>query len=204
MLRLYDFVDSGNGYKVRLILSQLGRRYEYVEVDILAGESRTPEFLVVNPNARIPVIVLEDGRVLSESNAILAYLAEDTPYLPGDAFARAQVLQWLFFEQYNLEPNIAVARFWLKHGLEEANRGRLPEKWKGGYGALEVLEHRLRSHPFLVGDTYTVADIGLYAYTHVAGEGRFELGPYPAVRGWMERVSEQPGHVSITDNPAAR
>jgi glutathione S-transferase len=204
MLRLYDFLDSGNGYKVRLMLSQLGRRYEYVEVDILAGESRTPEFLRINPNGRIPVIVLDDGRVLSESNAILTYLAEGTRYLPGDAFARAQVLQWLFFEQYTLEPNIAVARFWLKHGLEETNRGRLSEKWKGGYGALEVLEHRLRNHRFLVDDTYTVADIGLYAYTHVADEGRFELGPYPAVRGWMERVREQPGHIPITENPAAR
>lgn len=204
MLRLYDFLDSGNGYKVRLLLNQLGRAYDYVEVDILSGQSRTPEFLGINPNGRIPVIVLEDGRALSESNAILAYLAEGTPYMPGDAFTRAKALQWLFFEQYNLEPNIAVARFWLKHGQEEANRERLQEKWKGGYAALEVLEHRLRRHRFLVGDTYTIADIGLYAYTHVAGEGRFDLGPYPAVREWMERVHEQPGHIPITDNPATR
>ena len=197
MLRLHDYLASGNGYKCRLLLHQLGIPYERVELDILKGETRTPEFLAKNPNGRIPALELEDGTVLAESDAILFYLAEGTPFLPEDRLGRAQVLQWLFFEQYSHEPFIAVVRFILHFLPEDPRRADLPRLEKGGHAALGVMERRLAAHPFLVADRYTIADIALYAYTHVAGEGGFDLTAYPAVSSWLDRVAAQPGHVGI-------
>ncbi len=198
MLRLYDFLSSGNGYKCRLLLHQLQLPFERIELDILKGETRTPEFLARNPNGRIPALELEDGTVLAESNAILCYLADGTPFLPQGRLARAQVLQWLFFEQYSHEPFIAVARF-IHHFLPEDSprRAELPRLEQGGRAALGVMEQRLTGHPFLVADRYTIADIALYAYTHVAGEGGFDLAAYPGVLAWLDRVGGQPGHVGI-------
>ena len=199
MLTLYDYLSSGNGYKCRLLLAQLGIPYRRVELDIIQGETRTPQFLARNPNGRIPALELEDGTVLSESDAILFYLAEGTPYLPDDRLGRAQVLQWLFFEQYSHEPFIAVARF-ICHLLppDTPRRAELPRLEKGGHAALGVMERRLADHPFLVADRYTIADIALYAYTHVAGEGEFDLAGYPGVRAWLARVAGQPRHLPIT------
>ena len=199
MLTLYDYLSSGNGYKCRLLLAQLGIPYRRVELDILKGETRTPEFLARNPNGRIPALELEDGTVLSESDAILFYLAEGTPFLPDDRLGRARVLQWLFFEQYSHEPFIAVARFIL-HLLppDTPRRAELPRLHQGGHAALAVMERRLAEHPFLVADRYTIADIALYAYTHVSDEGGFDLAGYPGVQAWMERVAGQPGHLAIT------
>ena len=199
MLRLYDFHDSGNGYKVRLALAQLRIPYEYVEVNILAGESRTAEFLEKNINGRIPVLELEDGRHLSESNAILVYLADGTPLLPEERWSRAQVFQWLFFEQYSHEPNIATSRFWLRHtDFDSHRRRRYAEKIKDGTSALQVMEAHLSTCSFFVADRYTIADIALYAYTHVADEGGFDLSPFPAIRAWLDRVRAQPDHKPIT------
>ncbi len=162
MLRLHDSLISGNGYKARLLLAQLGTPHERIEVDILRGESRTPAFLEKNPNGRIPLLEAGDGRHLAESNAILFYLAEGTPYLPADRWARAQALQWMCFEQYNHEPNIAVARHWLAHlEMTEARREALPEKQRQGYIALDVMERHLSRHPFFAGDGYSSGDIAL-------------------------------------------
>jgi glutathione S-transferase len=196
---LYDYRPSGNGYKCRLLLRQLGLPYHLVELDILAGATRTASFLALNPNGRVPVLELGGGTVLAESNAILFYLAEGTAFLPDERLARAQVLQWLFFEQYSHEPFIAVARF-VRHYLapDHPRRAELPRLMAGGAAALAVMERRLAGHPFLVQDRYTIADIGLYAYTHVAEEGGFDLAPYPAVAAWLDRVRAQPGHVAIT------
>jgi glutathione S-transferase len=205
MLKLYDFLESGNGYKCRLLLSQLGRPFELILKDILKGETRTAEFLAINPNGRIPVLVLEDGRRLAESGAILVYLAEGTPFLSDDVYERAQALQWLFFEQYNHEPAIAVARFW-RHFLTDEVAGdaymerALSEKMEKGNQALDVMERHLGTHAFFVGERYSIADIALYAYTHVADEGGFDLGAYPNIRAWLDRVAEQPGHVLITQS----
>jgi glutathione S-transferase len=199
MLTLYDYLSSGNGYKCRLLLHQLGIPYRRMDLDILKGETRTPEFLAKNPNGRIPALELEEGIVLAESDAILFYLAEGTPFLPADRVGRAQTLQWLFFEQYSHEPFIAVARF-INHLLppDTPRRAELPRLEQGGYAALGVMERRLADHPFLVADRYTIADIALYAYTHVADEGGFDLGGYPGVRAWLARVAEQPRHLRIT------
>ena len=198
MLKLYDFLPSGNGYKVRLLLHQLGIPFERIELDITRGESRTPEFLARNPNGRIPTLELEDGSCLAESNAIQWYLAEGTPFLPDDRALRARVLQWMFFEQYSHEPYIAVVRFWIHEGLDVGKEAEVEERRKRGYEALDVMEGHLGSHPFFVADRYTIADIALYAYTHVAHEGGFDLTPYPAVTSWLERVRSQPEHVPIT------
>jgi glutathione S-transferase len=199
LLRLYDFHDSGNGYKVRLLLGQLGIPYEYVEVDILAGKSRTPEFLDKNVNGKIPVLQLEDGRCLAESNAILFYLAEGTPFLPAQRWAKAQVMQWMCFEQYSHEPNIATSRFWLRHTeFDSHRRRRYAEKIKDGTAALQVMETHLAGNTFFVAERYTIADIALYAYTHVADEGGFDLSPFAAIRRWLDRVRAQPGHKPIT------
>jgi glutathione S-transferase len=199
VVRLYDStIPSGNGYKVRLLLSHLGHRYERVLLDILAGETRRAEHLTRNPNGRIPVVELDDGTFLSESNAILVYLAEGTPWWPADRLGRARCLQWMFFEQYSHEPNIATSRFWYYAGLAEGREAALAEKHKAGHAALGVMESRLAQTPFFVGEQYSVADIALYAYTHVAGEGHFDLTPYPAVRSWLDRVRAQPRHVTMT------
>jgi glutathione S-transferase len=201
-LRLYDFYDSGNGYKVRLLLALLGIAYDYVEMDILAGETRTPEFLEKNPNGRIPVLELDNGTCLAESNAILFYLAEGTPYLPADRLDRARVLQWMFFEQYSHEPYIAVARFWLRHlEMSADQRTMFAEKQERGRAALAVMERHLEGRRFFVGDSCTIADIALYAYTHVAPEGGFDLAEFPRVGVWLERIRSRPGHVPITHIP---
>ena len=198
-MRLYDFLESGNGYKVRLALHQLGIPFERVEMDIVAGATRTPGFLAKNPNGRIPTLELPDGTFLAESNAILFYLADGTPLLPTDRLQRAQVLQWMFFEQYSHEPNIATSRYWLHHvELTPERRAALVEKKRAGDAALGVMETHLASRTFFVGERYTIADIALYAYTHVADEGGFDLGPFPAVRAWLARVASQPRHVPIT------
>jgi glutathione S-transferase len=200
VIRLHDNLSSGNGYKVRLLLAQLGVPFERVEYDIDRAETRTPEFLRMNPNGRVPVLELEDGRFLPESNAILFYLAEGTPFLPDDRFGRAQVLSWMFFEQYSHEPNIASPRYWITHNLPitEERRVMLEPKRKLGYAALGVMEGHLKDREFFVGDRYSIADIALYAYTHVADEGGFDLGSFPSINAWLGRVAAQPGHVPIT------
>ena len=199
MLRLYDYLPSGNGYKVRLLLRLLGRQFELVEMDIMQGETRTPDYLAKNPNGRIPLLELEDGTFLPESNAILFYLAEGTPFLPEDQLDRARALQWMFFEQYSHEPNIAVVRFWMEHaGMTPERKALLPAKREGGYAALDVMESHLADRDWFVGNGVTIADIALYAYTHVAHEGGFDLGDYPAIRGWLARLAAQPGYVPIT------
>ena len=199
MLRLYDYLPSGNGYKVRLLLTHLGIPFERIELDILKGETRTPEFLQKNLNGRIPVLEIAPGQFLAESNAIMVYLAEGTPFFPHDRWERAQVLQWMFFEQYSHEPNIATSRFWLMHGeLTEERRVALPQKRTLGYAALDVMEKHLTGRAFFVGERYSIADIALYAYTHVAHEGGFDLSRYPNIRAWLERVRAQPKHIPIT------
>ena len=192
MMRLYDNHLSGNGYKPRLLLAHLARSYERVEIDILKGESRTPEFLAMNPNGRIPVLRLDDG----------AYLAEGSRFLPADPQTRALTLQWMFFEQYSHEPNVAVARHWLRHvEMSEAQRARLSAKQEGGRAALAVMESHLGRRPWFGAEAMTVADIALYAYTHVAGEGGFDLSDYPNVTAWLARVAAQPGHVPMLPAP---
>jgi glutathione S-transferase len=198
MLKLYDFLESGNGYKVRLLLTQLGVAFERIEVDITRGESRTAEFLALNPNGRIPTLELQNGSCLAESNAIQWYLADGTKFLPGDPLERAQVLQWMFFEQYSHEPFIAVVRFWVHQGQDLGREQEVEERRKRGYDALAVMEGQLSERHFFVGERYSIADIALYAYTHVAHEGGFDLSPYPAVRRWLDRVAAQPNHIPIT------
>jgi glutathione S-transferase len=199
MIRLYDYLPSGNGYKVRLLLTQLGVPFERIELDIVKGETRTPEFLAKFPNGRIPAIEFEDGRLLFESNAILWYFAEGTSFLPADRFARAGALQWLFFEQYNHEPNIASRRFLVMHPqVQDERRALMARMLRLGHDALAVMERHLTSRDWFQGGRYSIVDIALYAYTHVAGEGGYDLLPYPAIRGWLGRVSTQPGHLPIT------
>ena len=202
MLRLYDNHLSGNGYKPRLLLAHLGKTYERIELDILEGETRTPEFLARNPNGRIPVLELENGVCIAESNAILFYLAEGSRFLPSDPLARALTLQWMFFEQYSHEPCIAVARHWVQHvEMTESRRAQLPEKQEGGRAALALMEGHLAAVDWFGGHAMNIADIALYAYTHVADEGGFELSDYPRVGDWLGRVREQPGHVPTEPAP---
>jgi glutathione S-transferase len=199
MLRLYDFLSSGNGYKVRLLLHKLDVPYERAELNIMKGETRTPEFLAKNPNGRIPALELEDGTVLAESDAILFYLAEGTPFMPADRLGRAQVLQWMFFEQYSHEPNIAVAHF-IRAFLPEDNprRSELPRLYDKGDAALGVMERHLAPRRFMVGESLTIADIALYAYTHLASKAGFDLSAYPSVESWLRRVAAEPDHIPIT------
>jgi glutathione S-transferase len=195
-MRLYDYAPSANGYKVRHLLSWLGRPYELVPVDIFAGESRTEDFLRnKNPDGRIPVLEPEPGRFLAESNAILLYLARGTPLLPEDAFTRAQVDQWLFFEQNSLEPNVGTVRFWRLTGRAGLHPETFRLRTERGHEALAAMERHLRGRTFLVEERPTVADIALYAYAHVAPEGGFDLTRYPAVSAWLARVKAQPGHI---------
>jgi len=198
--RLYDYLPSGNGYKVRLVLRQLGLPYELVELDIKHGATRTPEFLAKNPNGRIPLLEIPGQGYLAESHAIIAYLAEGSVLVPADRLGRARMWQWMCFEQYNLEPNVGTARFWIASlGRSEAELGeKLVEKRRNGHAALGVLEQGLVGRQFLVGDRYSLADVALYAYTHVAPEGGFSLDAYPAIRSWCARVAAQPEHVPIT------
>ena len=197
-MRLYDYLETGNGYKFRLLLTLLGISFERIELDIMKGETRTPEFLEINPNGRIPVLELGDGHTLSESSAILFYLAEGTPFLPDDRFERGEVLQWMFFEQYSHEPYVSVARFWL-HILQmtEEQEKALPEKHARGHAALRVMDRHLADHDYIVAGRYSIADIALYAYTHVAHEGGFDLAGYPAIGAWLGRVAAHPGHIPI-------
>jgi glutathione S-transferase len=194
---LYDSRISGNCYKVRLLLAHLGLPYERKELSV-ADRSDRPRILGgLNPALRVPTLVLDDGRPLAESNAILWYLGDGTRYIPTDRFERGQVLQWQFFEQYDHEPHIAVARFWLHYRGGEVDQAALAARHAGGYRALDAMERHLESRTFLVGERYSLADISLYAYTHVAGEGGFDLGRYAAIRAWLARVVAQPGHVTI-------
>ena len=195
---LYNSQVSGNCYKVRLLLAHLGIEYERVELSVVDRSDRAKVLGELNPALRVPTLVLDDGRPLAESNAILWYFGDGTEYVPTDPYERAQVLQWCFFEQYQHEPNIAVARFWLAYsGTPEKFTDRLPERVKAGYIALDAMERHLEGRMFLVGETYSIADIALYAYTHVAHEGSFDLRPYPAIRAWLDSVAAQPGHVPI-------
>ncbi len=199
MMKVYDFTGSGNGYKTWLLLSQLGLPFKRIECDILKGETRTLEFLKKNPNGRIPTLELADGTFLFESGAILWYLAEGTPFAPADRLARARTLQWMFFEQYSHEPYVAVARFW-KHFFDKLTpqqEAALPDIMKKGYAALDVMEKHLATHTFFVDSRYGLADIALYAYTHVAHEGGFDLSRHPHINAWLAYVKAQPGHVSI-------
>jgi glutathione S-transferase len=199
---LYNSAVSGNCYKVRLLLAHLGLEYESVDVSVVDRSKRSELLGDLNPGLRVPTMVLDDGRPLAESNAILWYFGDGTEYVPDDRYERAQVLQWQFFEQYSHEPNIAVARFWLTYsGTPERFEAELPARTRGGYAALEAMERHLEGREFFVGSRFSLADLSLYAYTHVAHEGGFELEPYTAVRGWLERVAAQPGHVAI-DAPA--
>ncbi|HEX5863591.1 MAG TPA: glutathione S-transferase family protein [Casimicrobiaceae bacterium] len=198
MLRVYGMSASGNCHKVRMALEALERPYAWTEIDTRGGGTRQPEFLAMNPNGKVPVLEIEPGTYLPESNAILWYLAEGTPLLPASALQRAQVLQWLFFEQYSHEPYIAVARFLRKfHPDPEAQRTLADSKMNGGYRALDVMEGQLARQPFFVGDRYSIADIGLYAYTHVADDGGFDLGRFPAVRAWLDRVRAEPRYAAM-------
>jgi glutathione S-transferase len=195
---LYNSAVSGNCYKVRLLLAQLGLEYEAVDVSVVDRSNRKELLGELNPGLRVPTLVLDDGRPLGESNAILWYFGDGTSYVPDDRYERAQVLQWMFFEQYSHEPYIAVVRFWLVYSeTPDAFREQVPAKMKGGYAALDAMERHLDGKTFLVGERYSIADIALYAYTHVAHEGEFDLDSYPAIRAWLDRVAGQPGHVPI-------
>ena len=200
-MRLYDFLPSGNGYKVRLLLTQLETPFDWVNLDILKGETRTDTYLAKNANGRIPLLELDDGRFIAESNAILFYLASGTHFFPQDRFAQAEVLQWMFFEQYSHEPFIAVSRFIHEFSPPgDARFQEIPMLHQKGYAALEVMEQHLSNRDFFVGDGYTIADIALYAYTHVAHEGGFDLENYSNVRRWLSTVSTQQRHILITQN----
>jgi glutathione S-transferase len=195
---LYDSGVSGNCYKVRLLFALLGLQYERREVDVVDRSDRVELLGDLNPALRVPTLVLDDGRPLAESNAILCYFAEGTPYLPHDDYERAQVLQWLFFEQYSHEPNIAVVRFWLAYSGSQPAGAEIEARRRAGYAALDAMERHLSHRAFHVGERFTIADISLYAYTHVAAEGGFDLAGYPAIREWLGRVAAHPGHTPIT------
>jgi glutathione S-transferase len=197
MFKLYEYSPSGNCYKIRLLLTQLNIPFARVETDILKGESRTPEFLLKNPNGRIPVLEIEPGKFLFESNAIMFYLSEGTEFFPTGRLERARVMQWLFFEQYSHEPFIATSRFWHMIGKADEYKEALQQKQAPGYAALGVMEQHLENQAFFVSERYTIADIGLFAYTHVAGEGGFDLTRFPAIQTWIDRVKNQPRYISI-------
>ncbi|WP_138379341.1 glutathione S-transferase family protein [Luteithermobacter gelatinilyticus] len=199
MYILHDNPHSGNAYKVRLLLSQLGVPFRSISYDVTIGETRTPDFLSrINANGRIPVVEFPDGHCLAESNAILYYFAQETDYFPTDKWGQAQVMQWLFFEQYSHEPYVAVAKFILTLLPEDSpRRAELPDLHEKGTAALQVMEAHLKDRTFLVGEQYSIADIALFAYTHVAEMGDFDLGPYPAIRTWIERVQNTPRFIPM-------
>ena len=202
MFKLYDFLPSGNGYKVRLLLTQLQISFELIELNILNKETRTPEFLHKNPNGKIPLLEIAPEQFISESNAILYYLSQGTEYFPQDKYEQTQVMQWLFFEQYSHEPNLATPRYWISV-LKQPDRyqEQIEQKQKLGYAALNVMEQYLQNHEFLVEDKYSIADIGLYAYTHVATEGGFDLTKFPAILAWFKTIESQPRYIKISDRP---
>jgi glutathione S-transferase len=195
MLTLHDFPASANCFKVRMLLSQLGLPYERVPVDIFAGDTQAADYLALNPAGRTPLLVTEDGAAIPESGAILLFLAEETPLLPVDRIERARVHAWMFFEQNLLEPNVGTARFWRLTGREHERPQAFARHFEAGAAALEALERGLAGRDFLVGGRYTVADCALYAYTRVAPEAGYELGSYPAVAAWLERVAATPGAI---------
>lgn len=199
MVTLYDYLDSGNGYKIRLLLALLNISYRRIELDIDKGETRTPAFLAKNPNGRIPTLELDDGTCLAESDAILWYLAEGTTFLPDERLPRAQVLQWMFFEQYSHEPYVATPRYIIRHlGRDHPRASELPARLEKGRQALGVMETHLATRDYFVADRYTIADIALYAYTHLAEQADIDLSPYRAVRAWLARVASRPNHIAIT------
>ena len=198
MLKVYGDYRSGNCYKVKLMLHLLGREYQWLPIDILKGETQTAEFLAKNPNGKIPVLELEDGTFLWESNAILNFLADGSEFIPNEPRLRTQMLQWQFFEQYSHEPYVAVARFiQLYQGMPEARREESEVCHVRGHKAFRVMEQQLQRTPYLVGEQYTLADIALYAYTHVAHEGGFDLSGYPAINAWLARIASHPRHVTM-------
>ncbi len=203
MYTLYSMQRSGNSYKARLALAQLGMPYRLVEVDILKGESRTPEFLAKNPSGQVPLLEVAPGRYIAESNAILWYIAGGTPLAPDDRIDRADALQWMFFEQHSLEPNIGAAYFWLAlvKGGRELQQHALEDWTEDGYRALGVMENHLKQHRYFAAGHYTIADIALYAYTHLAHQCDFDLRPFPAIRDWLDRVASEPDHVPMLHQP---
>jgi glutathione S-transferase len=204
MYKLYSMQRSGNSYKVRLALALLKTPYQPIEIDILRGESRTPEFLAKNPSGQVPLLEVGDGRHLAESNAILWYLAIDTPLAPDTRIARADALQWMFFEQHALEPNIGAAYFWLSlvRGGRNLQTHALDDWMERGYAALQVMENHLKNSRYFAADQFTVADIALYGYTHVADRCDFDLATFPAIQSWLRRVEQTPGFVSMDWQPA--
>jgi glutathione S-transferase len=195
---LFNSQVSGNCYKVRLLLAHLGIDYDRHELDVVDRSNRPEVLGDLNPALRVPTLVLDDGRPLGESGAILWYFGDGTQHVPEDRYERAQVLQWMFFEQYSHEPNIAVVRFWVAFSDAPPADAEVEARRRAGYTALEAMERHLAERRFLVGERYTIADIALYAYTHLAPEGGFDLAPFPAIRAWLDRVAAQPGHVTIT------
>jgi glutathione S-transferase len=203
MVTLYSMQRSGNSYKVRLALAQLGIPYRLVEVDILKGESHTPEYLAMNPSGQIPLLEAAPGRFIAESNAILWYVADGTPLAPDDRVDRAETLQWMFFEQHSLEPNLGAAYFWLTlvKGGRELQQHAFEDWMEEGYRALGVMDKHLQTRAFFAAGRYTIADIALYAYTHLAHECDYDLTSFPAVRAWLERMTAQAGHISMSRQP---
>lgn len=199
MLTLYSMQSSGNSYKVRMLLARMRRPYHLVEIDRFKGENRTPEYLAINPDGRLPALQLEDGRMLAESNAILVYLAEGTPWLPQDRFDYAETLRWMFFEQHSHEPAIAEARFWLRfvRGGRELRTHEIDQWMERGYAALALMEQHLATQDYFVGGRETVADLALYAHTHVAQEADFDLSGFPGIGRWIARIAGNPVHISI-------
>ena len=199
-MKIYGDSQSGNCYKIQLLCSFLHIEHQWIPVDILAGDTKHATFVSKNPNGKIPLLELSDGRCLSESNAILNYLAAGSPLLPTEPFALAQVQQWQFFEQYSHEPYIAVARFIAKYlGLPESRRAEYETKHHGGYQALNVMENQLKNTPYLVEEKLTTADISLFAYTHVADEGGFDLTHYPAIVAWLDRIKKANGYIAMSN-----
>lgn len=200
-LLLYDYLPSGNGYKCRLVLKALGMPYELRQTDILSGATRTPEYLAINPNGKIPVLVVPGRGPIAESHAIITYLAEGSPLVPSDPYERALMWQWMCFEQYQLEPGAATVRFWIKYlkKTPEELGERYTERFQRGADALAVLERELAARNWLVGDRVTLADIALFAYTHVADEAGYRLADYPAIGAWIARIKALPWYAPITD-----
>jgi glutathione S-transferase len=203
MYTLYSMQRSGNSYKVRLALAQLAVPYRKIEIDILQGESRTPEFIAKNPSGHVPLLEVTPGRYLAESNAILWYIAGGSSLAPDDRIARAEAMQWMFFEQHSLEPNIGAAYFWLSliRGGRELQTHALEDWMEQGYAALGVMEKHLATRKLFVADSYSIADIALYAYSHVAHLCDFDLASFPAVRAWLARVTAEPGHIAMDWQP---
>jgi glutathione S-transferase len=204
MYTLYSMQRSGNSYKVRLALAQLAIPYRLEEIDILKGDSHTPDFLAKNPSGQVPLLEVAPGRYLAESNAILWYVAGGTPLAPEDRIDRAEALQWMFFEQHSLEPNLGAAYFWLAlvKGGRELQQHALDDWMEEGYRALKVMENHLKDHRYFAAGRYTIADIALYAYTHLANQCDYDLASFPAVRAWLERIEAEPGHVPMDDELA--